>query len=205
MYYSNILASTPNIASADGVDVTSIAPETTAHKGRTIYYWRARALDTKQANDSSSKTEQQTNDNGDDETFSGKGFTKIRYYNGEWEIFTENNSWTSVNNTDELVAYYREYIKVTDEVESYAADWGNKGDGSKGGWLDSNDYCTLSMQVVYEDGTTNPSSTLASDLKTKTMVYGYWPNGRGIGTVMLDGSDSYEIYKVSAETGETTG
>lgn len=203
VYYSNILASTPNIASADGVDVTSIAPETTAHKGRTIYYWRARALDTKQANDSSSKTEQQTNDNGDDETFSGKGFTKIRYYNGEWEIFTENNSWTSVNNTDELVAYYREYIKVTDEVESYAADWGNKGDGSKGGWLDSNDYCTLSMQVVYEDGTTNPSSTSASDLKTKTMVYGYWSNGRGIGTVMLDGSDNYEIYKVSAETGES--
>ena len=204
VYYSNILASTSGIASADGVDVTSIAPETTAHKGRTIYYWRARALDTKKANNSSSKTERQTNDNGDDETFSGKGFTKIRYYNGEWEIFTENNSWTSVNNTDELVAYYREYIKVTDEVESYAADWGNKGDGSKGGWLDSSNYCTLSMQVVYEDGTTNPSSTSASDLKTKTMVYGYWPNGRGIGTVMLDGSDSYEIYKVSAETGETT-
>lgn len=204
VYYSNILASTPNIASADGVDVTSIAPETTAHKGRTIYYWRARALDTELENNSSSKTERQTNDNGDDETNSGTGFTKIRYYNGEWEIFTENKSWISVSGTDELVAYYREYIKVTDEVESYAADWGNKGDGSKGGWLDSNDYCTLSMQVVYEDGTTNPSSTSASDLKTKTMVYGYWPNGRGIGTVMLDGSDNYEIYKVSAETGAAT-
>ena len=204
VYYSNILASTPNIASADGVDVTSIAPKTTAHEERTIYYWRARALNTELENNSSSKTERQTNDAGDDETFSGTGFTKIRYYNGEWEIFTENNSWTSVNNTDELVAYYREYIKVTDEVESYAADWGNKGDGSKGGWLDSSNYCTLSMQVVYEDGTTNPSSTSASDLKTKTMVYGYWPNGRGIGTVMLDGSDSYEIYKVSAETGAAT-
>ena len=204
VYYSNILASTPNIASADGVDVTSIAPKTTAHEERTIYYWRARALNTELENNSSSKTERQTNDAGDDETFSGTGFTKIRYYNGEWEIFTENNSWTSVNNTDELVAYYREYIKVTDEVESYAADWGNKGDGSQGGWLDSRDYCTLSMQVVYEDGTTNPSSTSASDLKTKTMVYGYWSNGRGIGTVMLDGSDNYEIYKVSAETGAAT-
>lgn len=204
VYYSNILASTPGIASADGVDVTSIAPKTTAHEERTIYYWRARALNTELENNSSSRTERQTNDAGDDETFSGMGFTKIRYYNGEWEIFTENNSWTSVNNTDELVAYYREYIKVTDEVESYAADWGNKGDGSQGGWLDSRDYCTLSMQVVYEDGTTNPSNTSASDLKTKTMVYGYWSNGRGIGTVMLDGSDNYEIYKVSAETGVAT-
>ena len=204
VYYSNILASTPGIASADGVDVTSIAPETTAHENRTIYYWRARALNTELENDSSSKKERQTSDAGDDETFSGTGFTKIRYYNGEWEIFTEKNSWISVSNTNELVAYYREYIKVTDEVESYAADWGNKGDGSQGGWLDSSNYCTLSMQVVYEDGTTNPSSTSASDLETKTLVYGYWSNGRGIGTVMLDGSDNYEIYKVSAETGAAT-
>lgn len=101
------------------------------------------------------------------------------------------------------MAYYLEYIKVTDEVESFAADWGNKGDNTVGGWLDSSNYCSLSIQVVYEDGTTNPADTTATDLKAKTIVYGYWPNGRGIGTVMFEGTE-YEIYKVTAETGEVT-
>ena len=66
------------------------------------------------------------------------------------------------------------------------------------------------MQVVYEDSTTNPSSTSAEDLKTKTIVYGYWSKtkgdaqtGRGIGTVLLDGQE-YEIYKVTSETGAAT-
>lgn len=61
------------------------------------------------------------------------------------------------------------------------------------------------MQVVYEDATTNPTTTTANDLKAKTIVYGYWSanGGRGIGTVMLDGQE-YEIYKVTSETGEAT-
>ena len=61
------------------------------------------------------------------------------------------------------------------------------------------------MQVVYEDGTTNPTNTTASALKSKTIVYGYWndKNGRGIGTIMLDGQE-YEIYKVTSETGAAT-
>ena len=103
-----------------------------------------------------------------------------------------------------MVAYYKEYLKVTDEVESYAADWGNKGDGNKGGWLDTSNYCTLSIQVVYENGTTNPDGTTASVLTSKSFVYGYWTQGRGIGTVILNGTNDYEIVRVSAETGAAT-
>lgn len=204
--FTNIAAQADGVASPDGVDVTTIAPANTSHDNRTVYYWRCRMLDTTLANNSTSMTQQQTADGGDDETMSGVGFTKIRYYGSSWQVFTENNEWVTVDTEkNQLIAYYLEYIKVSDEVESFAADWGNRGDGSKGGWLDTSNYCTLSMQVVYEDGTTNPTNTTASALKSKTIVYGYWndKNGRGIGTIMLDGQE-YEIYKVTSETGAAT-
>lgn len=206
VYFTNIAAQADGVASPDGVDVTTIAPANTSHDNRTVYYWRCRMLDTTLANSSTSMTQQQTADGGDDETMSGVGFTKIRYYGSSWQVFTENNEWVTVDtDKNQLIAYYLEYIKVSDEVESFAADWGNRGDGSKGGWLDTSNYCTLSMQVVYEDGTTNPTNTTASALKSKTIVYGYWndKNGRGIGTIMLDGQE-YEIYKVTSETGAAT-
>lgn len=206
VYFTNIAAKADGVASPDGVDVTTIAPANTSHDNRTVYYWRCRMLDTTLANNSTSMTQRQTGDGGDDETMSGVGFTKIRYYGGSWQVFTENNEWVTVDtDKNQLIAYYLEYIKVSDEVESFAADWGNRGDGSRGGWLDTSNYCTLSMQVVYEDGTTNPTNTTASALKSKTIVYGYWndKNGRGIGTIMLDGQE-YEIYKVTSETGAAT-
>lgn len=206
VYFTNIAAKADGVASPDGVDVTTIAPANTSHDNRTVYYWRCRMLDTTLANSSTSTTQRQTADGGDDETMSGVGFTKIRYYGNSWQVFTENNEWVTVDTEkNQLIAYYLEYIKVSDEVESFAADWGNRGDGSKGGWLDTDNYCTLSMQVVYEDGTTNPTNTTASALKSKTIVYGYWKdkNGRGIGTIMLDGQE-YEIYKVTSETGAAT-
>lgn len=204
VYFTNIAAKADGVASEAGVDVTTIAPANTSHKNRTVYYWRCRMLDTTLDNNSTSKTQEQTGDGGDDETMSGVGFTKIRYYGSSWQVFTENNEWVTVDaDKNQLIAYYLEYIKVSDEVESFAADWGNRGDGSKGGWLDTSNYCTLSMQVVYEDGTTNPTNTTASALKSKTIVYGYWndKNGRGVGTILLDGQE-YEIYKVTSKTGE---
>lgn len=202
-YYTNIAATLDNIASAEGISVLNIAPSSTEHDKRDVYYWHCRMLDTTAANTSTSKTEEQTGDGGDDETTSGVSFTKIRYYNVAWEVYTENYEWVAVDTSKhQLVAYYREHIKVSNEVESFAADWGNRGDGTVGGWIGSN-YCTLSVQVVYEDNTTNPISTSAADLKSKTIVYGYWPQGRGIGTVMFDGEE-YEIYKVTSETGTAT-
>ena len=191
------------VASDDGVDVTDIAPNSTEknNDGRSVYYWRCRLLDNTVTNTYGSKTEWQTNDGGDDETTSGVGFTKIRYYGGEWQVFTENNEWVTVESKHQLVAYYLEYIKVSDEVESYASDWGNRADGTLGEWLDSSKYCTLSMQVVYQDSTKNPADEKVTSLmNSKTIVYGYWDKGRGIGTVLLNGTE-YEIYKVTAETG----
>ncbi len=203
---ASVSATVDGIATETGKNVSELVPSKgiKVSGGREVDYWRCRMLNTEQKNSSTSGYEQQTEKAGDDETVSGIGFTKIRYYGGNWQVFTENNAWVTVDTVKyQLVAYYLENIKVSDEVDSFAADWGNRGDGTKGGWLDENYYCTLSMQVVYEDATTNPTGTTADDLKTKTIVYGYWNNnnGRGIGTVLLEGQE-YEIYKVTSETGE---
>ena len=205
---ASVSATDDGIATETGKNVSGLVPSKgiKVDGGREVDYWRCRMLDTTLANSSTSKTEKQTEKGGDDETVSGIGFTKIRYYGGNWQVFTENNAWVTVDTVNnQLVAYYLENIKVSDEVDSFAADWGNRGDGSSGGWLDTSNYCTLSMQVVYEDGTTNPTGTAAKDLKSKTIVYGYWSdnNGRGIGTVLLEGQE-YEIYKVTSETGAAT-
>lgn len=201
-----IAAADAGVATDDGVDISTLIPEEATKDGRTLYYWRSRLLDPKKTNTSTSGTEKQTLDSGDDDTYSGAGFTKVRFYGTSWQVLTEKNKWQEISvDNYQLVAYYLEYIKVTDEIESFAADWGNKGDNTVGGWLDKNYYCSLSVQVVYEDGTTNPTGTTANDLKAKTIVYGYWhdKNGRGIGTVMFEGTE-YEIYKVTAETGAVT-
>ena len=199
---TEVSALTAGIATSGGVDASSLVAKPGNRDGRDVFYWQCRLLDKAKTNSSTSGTEQQTVKNGDDETSSGVGFTKIRYYNGAWAVYTENFEWVAVESNHQLVAYYCEHIKVSDEIESYAADWGNSGDGTPGGWLDTNSYCTLSMQVVYEDGTTNPTGVTAAELKSKTIVYGYWAdnNGRGIGTVLLEGKE-YEIYKVTSETG----
>lgn len=206
-YYTAIAADyNTAVATADGVDVTTFAPAKTGHESRDVYYWRCRMLNTALTNTSTNQTEQQTNDAGDDETVSGIGFTKIRYYESKWQVFTDNNAWVDVTSTKQLVAYYREYIKVTDEVESFAADWGKLGDGSVSGtYLNPSSVNTISYQVVYEDGKTNPSDTTAAALASKTLCYGHWDNGRGIGTIMLSDTADYEIYKVTAETGTMAG
>ena len=61
-----------------------------------------------------------------------------------------------------------------DEMTINAADWGTKGDGTGNwGYTPENDRCSVSVQVVYEDGSKNPGSTDAANLKSKTIVYGY--------------------------------
>lgn len=49
--------------------------------------------------------------------------------------------------------------------------------------------------------TRNPTDTTAASLKSKTIVYGYWSGGRGLGTMVFTGQQGYEIYKVTAATG----
>ena len=188
--------------SEEGVSVTSLSPENTYREGRMLQYWRSRLLDTTKKNDSESRSEEQTETSGDDETYSGVEFTKVRYWNDVWSVYTENNEWVAVENRHQLVSYYLEILPISRELGVTAADWGKKADGSiSGDYMEANNSVTVSVQVVYEDGSTNPVNTTAEALMSCTMAYNYWQGGRGIGTLNLNGQEGYQIWKVEAETG----
>ena len=194
-----------DVYSADGVALAELVPGNTTKENRTLLFWRGRLLDKTLDNSSTSGTEEQTENEGDDDTYNGVEFTKVRYWDGKWSVYTENNEWVDVSEDHQLVAYYLEILPISDELTVTAADWGKKGDGSTSGdYLDPLSSCTVSVQVVYEDGTTNPATTTAADLKSRTIAYGYWENGRGIGTLNLVALEGYQIWKIEAETGAET-
>lgn len=211
-----------------GVDIGTLVDAMGAKDGRTQEYWQSKILDVEKTNNSTSGTELQTTKEGDDETLNGSAFTKIRYYNSKWQVYT--TEWTDVNRTqvsfkytgdnsttvtysgdkNQLVAYYMEVVNINNannesELHVNAADWGTKGDGTGSwGYPPESNRCSVSVQIVYEDGSTNPSDTTAANLKSKTIMYGYWSGGRGLGTMIFSGQQNYQIYKVTAETGDVT-
>lgn len=202
----SISAASDGVASESGVSVADIVSPTGNKDSRQQEYWQAKLLDKNKENDSTSGKEEQTTENGDDETLSGSAFTKVRYWGGAWQVYT--TDWVTVKNTDQLVAYYMEIVKITNKngaenLHVNAADWGTKGDGTGDwGYTPESNRCSVSVQLVYEDGSTSPSATTAADLKPKTIVYGYWDGGRGLGTMVFNGEDNYQIFKVTAETGD---
>ena len=226
---TNINALTINAADAyseEGRTVADLVDKEGTKGGRTQEYWKNVMLDTQKKNSSTSGTELQTEKNGDDETLNGTAFTKVRYWGGKWQVYT--TEWVDVDRTpvsveyqndnnatetysgdrNQLVAYYMEVVDINNangesELHVNAADWGTKGDGTgKWGYTPESDRCSVSVQLVYEDSTKNPAETTANALKSKTIVYGYWSGGRGLGTMVFTGANNYEIYKITAETGD---
>lgn len=221
-----IKASDDGVYSEDGVDVSKILPGktySTGTDGRKLDYWRCRILDVTKTTTNGNKTECQTQQAGDDDTFNGEGFTHIRYFNNEWAVLV-GTTWKAVDRTSktvtytlgntthtvtrekhQLVAYYMEELPIADELLVNAADWGKKTDGADSSeYLPTNSYCSITIRVVYEDGTSNPSGVTADYLKSSTIGYGYWSSGRGVGTVRLTGLKDYQIWKIEAETGSIT-
>ena len=223
-----INAADENVATENGVEIsTKVAPRG-IKDGRTEEYWQSKILDVTKENSSTSGTELQTGKSGDDETLNGSAFSKVRYWHGEWQVYT--TEWINVDreqvtqeyiddknaekkytgDKNQLVAYYMEVIDIRNangnsELHVNAADWGTKGDGiSSWGYTPESSRCSVSVQVIYEDNSSNPVNTTADSLKSKTIVYGYWSGGRGLGTMIFNGQDAYEIYKVGAETGTMT-
>ena len=223
-----INAAAENVATENGVEISTKVVPIGIKDGRTEEYWQSKILDVTKENSSTSGTELQTGKSGDDETLNGSAFSKVRYWHGEWQVYT--TEWITVDreqvtqeyrddknavkrytgDKNQLVAYYMEVIDIRNangnsELHVNAADWGTKGDGtSSWGYTPESDRCSVSVQVIYEDNSSNPVNTTADSLRSKTIVYGYWAEGRGLGTMIFNGQDAYEIYKVGAETGTMT-
>lgn len=231
--YVQIAADVSGVHSESGIAFETVVPPTANMNNRSQEYWQTKLLNVTTANDSSSGTQEQTLLAGDDETLRGSAITHVRYWNGKWQAKsgsawieivrtevtvntynTTTSTGTGTRETNQLVAYYMEVVDIqnangTVDMHINAADWGTKGDGTGDwGYGPEDSRCSVSVQLVYEDGSTNPSSTSATDLKSKTVVYylDYKSSvGRGLGTMIFSGlDDGYRIYKVTAETGDMT-
>ncbi len=215
-----ITASTAGISTAEGVDINAMMPEWTIKRDddsgddREVEFWHVRLLDKSQTNNSTSGTEEQTTDSADDETTNGDAVTRVRYYNPDgnghrWQMLS-GTAWLDVTSNNQIVAYYMEVVDIknangTTELHVNAADWGKLGDGSPASsYADTSKYCSISLQIVYEDGSGNPATTTAADLDSKTLIFNYWDNGRGIGTFAFDTLGQFNIYQITAETGAVT-
>lgn len=212
-----ISAGAAGVATAEGADINAMMPEWTIKKDgdsgadRQVEFWHVRLLDKTQQNNSKSGTEQQTTDAGDDETTNDDAVTRVRYYdpNGtgrRWQLLA-GSTWMDVTSDNQIVAYYMEVVDIqnangTKELHVNAADWGKLGDNSPASsYADTSKYCSISLQIVYEDGSGNPASTTAEDLDSKTLIFNYWDGGRGIGTFAFDTLGQFNIYQITAETG----
>lgn len=220
-----IQATDKDVATEAGVNTADLVAKTGNKDGRTQEYWQTKILDIEKENNSTSGTELQVTKQGDDETLNGKAFTKVRYWGGAWQVYTtewvnvdrtatsveytddQSNTQTYTGDKNQLVAYYMEVVDIrnsngTTNLHVNAADWGTKGDGTGNwGYTPESSRCSVSVQLVYEDSSTNPADTTADSLESKTIVYGYWSGGRGLGTMIFNGEDNYQIIKVTAETG----
>lgn len=220
-----IQATDKDVATEAGVNTADLVAKTGNKDRRTQEYWQTKILDVEKENNSTSGTELQVTKQGDDETLNGKAFTKVRYWGGAWQVYTtewvnvdrtatsvkytddKSNTQTYTGDKNQLVAYYMEVVDIknsngTTNLHVNAADWGTKGDGTGNwGYKPESSRCSVSVQLVYEDSSTNPADTTADSLKSKTIVYGYWDGGRGLGTMIFNGEENYQIIKVTAETG----
>ena len=184
--------------SADGIALTEIIPVTAYKKGGSaadpaLSYWRSRLL--------SRLTNEQTGNDGDDETLSGTGFTKVRYWNGRWAVYTDNGEWLNIEIDDyQLVAYYMNDMQLADEVSVSTSDWGKKGNGDFSSTYLGSQNVSLAFQVVYEGGTTAPGG-IGTELAPYTYFVDHWGN-RGVGTVAINQIGDYQIWKITAETGQ---
>ena len=187
-----IKATDPGVHSEAGADITSLIPATgITNSNHNTVFKQARILDTTLKNESKSGTELQRDTGGDDDTESGYRFTKVRYWNATWQVYTtdwvdvnltkvsvaykdqKNNDQTYTGTQSQLVAYHMQRTTVTEEVTTDVTDWGNN--VGEVNWSPY-DYVELDFAVKYENGLQTPSSFPVKDTAggtnaTKTMEF----------------------------------
>ena len=182
--------------SEDGVAITDYAPlngyKTTDGPNRVTVYWQSRILDR--------TTNEQTGDDGVDQTKSGSRITHVRYTGEQWQTFNDEDGWVTVSDNYQLVAYYLMYAPLTDEVTVATKDWGFES-GESWGYSDNNDRAVISFQIVDESGTEIPAGE--AGLINSSWIYYRDINGnRQIGYIsILTSYSEYDVYKVTYTMG----
>ena len=181
---------------AGGIKIADKVPATGAIDGNDTVLWKVTCLDS---------DNHQSTDAGDDETKDGSDFTYIRYYGGSWAYSADGKTWTNVRSSDQIVAYYLQVTKVTDEITTQVVDYGVVPSTSYGDKL----FVILDFAVKYESGDRTPSSfpttktigyhcnsNSSSDLG-KSVIQANGTYYRKLGAVKAVETSEYEVYMIT--------
>lgn len=179
----------------NGVQIGSFVPEEaySNYDGwLELHFWQAMCLDS---------SNYQTTDSGDDETADGTAFSKVRYYNSEWQYMISDNTWQSFESDDQTVAYYMRHTEITKEITTAMKDWGYGTDTTTPDTSSNNGQVALTVAVVYPDGTVSPAED--NMYANSTTIFNYWDN-RNIGIIAPLNNSDYEISKITVTDGTRT-
>lgn len=172
----------------NGVDVSTLVPATGTYAYGSVVYWKGTVLDSSNKQTTAGGAE-------NDKTGSGKDFSQIRYYNGNWQYFYEaDGTWNTISSTDQVVIYWLQPTEVTKEITTLVKDWGFTPDAQG----DNESKVALTVAVVYPDGTVSPAE--GDMYSTSTTLFNYW-SGRDIGLVAPVNNSDYEISKITVTDG----
>ena len=187
-----IAATTEGVYSSTGVALTDLVPTTGKFKDGNneleAILWKGTRL---------TDGTTQTTDAGDDETENGIDFKYIRYYGKHWSYSSDQKDWHNFDlANDQIIAYYMQRTKVTDEVITSVKDYGevpatnyNYDQGTKGNYV----FVDFAVKLPSSDEITPNSFP-----NNKSMAF-HCADGdqRTIGTIMATASDSYEVYMIT--------
>ena len=149
-----------------------------------VTYWKGSVVDT-------SPVQQ-----GDDLSGSGVDFTRIRYWNDEWQYYGE-SSWTAVD-SKYVIAYYLQINNVSPEIVTGTKDYGNPPTSDPGS-NSTNGFTLTAFAVVYPDGTL---SRTEQQMYETGMMRGFWGSTEfGIGLVFAENNSTYKVSKMTVTWG----
>ena len=136
----------------------------------------------------------QAAENGNDKTMAGNDFSYIRYWNSQWEFSANGTNWTAFNSDDQVVAYYMQLTKVTDEVTTTVVDWGEPKESLGNLNYLGGEFVLLDFAVKYESGDCLPST-----FPTKNTIGFHCANmpQRTLGRINAIPSNEYEVYMIT--------
>lgn len=190
--YEHVLsASKEGVNSEEGINFSTLVDSTGDwrwEEGAQTVYWKSTVLPYESRQEGNGTT---------DSSMSGTDFTYIRYWDGMWSYSSDRQSWTEIEDSDEVCAYYLQETEVTAEVETFVKDWAYTS-STAAGTGEGRYQKALSFAVVYEDGTLNPSEDLI--YAKSTLIY--WDNLEHLGFLRVGVNEVYNVKKITYTFGE---
>lgn len=179
----------------DGILLESLVPTTGAdEKKLPLLYWKGVRLD-------SGNKQTYT---GKDKSGLGSDFLKIRYFNDAWQYYS-NNTWTSVLDTDQIIAYYMQVYNTSPEIVTAFRDYGGiagKGGGEVSGLSWNVDGVTgVGTAVVYPDKTMSPNGDDGIWNNTLICYYTAANENKKPGLIKVFDTEDFTITKITITKG----